>query len=574
MAPTEAAADSAGSGAKPRRKKKRPAGSKWLNRLLALGCLAALSPLAFEFYQHRKSEPLQKPHKDDPWVRVIDAAPPEEALKNGGDVRRKFRRHPRHDRSNARVTAEGQVVDDDDDSSADATGEERSAEHAGKLEERLVARARGTDAAAATHVGSDAPDVIGRSVPDMAAGADAKVAAPTVATAVANATGGQPATGGHWGIDEGGEEELRHYFRSVDRNKPPSAVGAGSAASGRVNRTGGPNRLWKTIPGGVHDIIEGSGENATTFSVDGVKPPALVNGSYIADHANAFDRLAMIYMNRNLTWVDRLTPFRVLVLTLPRQPRDAFARRQYATQLMRHWYGASRMLERTALIVMSLDGAVEIIVGHQCKLVLSDGIARHFAIKAMELIAGHVDEMPVMEQRVTDTAQKLVYYVSFTVRSRTQATAMSMRSMSMFMMMFMMMTIVATKQQQARRYAEIYGIDPYARRAMYGGMYGGRYGHRGGFEDELFWTDFESGRRGGALQEQRERAHHEAFFRLQILQMLMAQRSRDPDDDYEEEEDFDDEEGEEEAVLLSADTASFYEEERRDANGNLSLTYR
>ena len=60
----------------------------------------------------------------------------------------------------------------------------------------------------------------------------------------------------------------------------------------------------------------------------------------------------------------------------------------------------------------------------------------------------------------------------------------------------------------------------------------------------------------------------------QILQMLMAQRSRDPDDEYEEEEDFDDEEGEEEAVLLSADTASFYEEERRDANGNLSLTYR
>ena len=56
--------------------------------------------------------------------------------------------------------------------------------------------------------------------------------------------------------------------------------------------------------------------------------------------------------------------------------------------------------------------------------------------------------------------------------------------------------------------------------------------------------------------------------------MLMAQRSRDPDDDYEEEEDFDDEEGEEEAVLLSADTASFYEEARRDANGNLSLTYR
>ena len=40
--------------------------------------------------------------------------------------------------------------------------------------------------------------------------------------------------------------------------------------------------------------------------------------------------------------------------------------------------------------------------------------------------------------RLNEVAQKLIFYVSFTVRSRTQATAMSMRSMSMFMMMFMM----------------------------------------------------------------------------------------------------------------------------------------
>ena len=49
---------------------------------------------------------------------------------------------------------------------------------------------------------------------------------------------------------------------------------------------------------------------------------------------------------------------------------------------------------------------------------------------------------------VRQTAEKLIFYVSFTVRSRTQATAMSMRSMSMFMMLFMMFTITATKQQQ------------------------------------------------------------------------------------------------------------------------------
>ena len=77
----------------------------------------------------------------------------------------------------------------------------------------------------------------------------------------------------------------------------------------------------------------------------------------------------------------------------------------------------------------------------------------------------------------------------------------------------MMMTIIATKQQQARRFAELYGNDPYARR-MLGYPYGqGLYGR--GFEDELFWDDFESGRRGALMQHQRDRAHADAFFRLQ-----------------------------------------------------------
>ena len=105
---------------------------------------------------------------------------------------------------------------------------------------------------------------------------------------------------------------------------------------------------------------------------------------------------------------------------------------------------------------MSLDGAAEIVAGHQIKLVLPEGVARHFAIKAMELLAQSGDPhvaAPVDPKKLAETAQKLVYYVAFTVRTRTQATALSMRSMSMFMMMFMMMTIVATKQQQARRCA-------------------------------------------------------------------------------------------------------------------------
>lgn len=104
----------------------------------------------------------------------------------------------------------------------------------------------------------------------------------------------------------------------------------------------------------------------------------------VVDLTGTLDAHALIYLNRNLTWVDRLTPFRVLLLVLPKQPRDYASRHLYATQLLRHWYAGTRMLERAALIVMSLDGAVEIAVGHQCKLVLSDAVARHFAIKATE----------------------------------------------------------------------------------------------------------------------------------------------------------------------------------------------
>ena len=56
----------------PKRKKagkRKPAGSRWLNYLLALGCLASLLPLWFEYRGH-KNEPFVQPHKDDPWVRA------------------------------------------------------------------------------------------------------------------------------------------------------------------------------------------------------------------------------------------------------------------------------------------------------------------------------------------------------------------------------------------------------------------------------------------------------------------------------------------------------------------------
>ena len=542
--PPVAGAPSA-AGAPRRKKKKRPAGSKWLNRLLALGCLASLSPLVFEIYQSRRTAPLAKPHKNDEWVRVIDAAPPDEALNSGAGaagVRKRFRHHPRHGRSSVRVGGDGTAVDADE-----GTDGEEQLEHAGSLEERL--RARAANASLPLHDVASRVNAAAAAAPGTHASIAAEAGAPPrsiMAAASTPSADNATATPVHRG-EGSDEDDLRHYFRQVDRATagsaragPAGAAGLAGTPLGRLNRTA-PSRLWRTIPGGVHDIIEGVGGNQSVFSVDGIPHPALLNGSYLVDRVGVLDQATLNYANRNLTWVDRLTPFRVLLLVLRRQPKEWASRHLYAQQLLRHWYGGSRMLERTTLIVMSLDGAVEIVVGHQCKLVLSDGVARHFSIKAMELLSPVLrsetaDDSPPSEavrQKFIDTTQKLVYYVSFTVRSRTQATAMSMRSMSMFMMMFMMMTIVATKQQQARRYAELYALDPYGRH-QYGaspfmmahrGLHVGA--RRSAFEDESFWDDFETGR-SGRMQQSSDRAHADAFFRLQVRTRLATRPASRP----------------------------------------------
>ena len=523
---------------------------------------------------------MEKPHKDDPWVRVIDAAPPEEALASGtGSHKMRFRRHPRHDR--ARVSADGSVVDDNDASTDDASARE----HGAILEEKLT----GGAVPQASHSSRNSHSA-GAGVGVRAAAEPAQIEPlVTMPTLVAASNGSAPEAGTHGGgisasssssssggrrVGGGGnttggavageEDELRDYFRSVDR--------AATAAAGNRTRTaatgGTPtSRLWKVIPGGVHDIIEGDGANQTTFTTEGLKPPTVSNGSYVVDMAGALPKEALFLLNRNMTWVDRLTPFRVLLLVLPRQPRDPAARTQYARQILRAWYRGTRMGLRTALVIISLDGAVEIAVGEQTKIVLSEGVARHFAHKAMELFQSHTDDTPDAAKRLSDTAQKLIFYVSFTVRSRTQMTAMSMRSVSMFMMMFMMMTIAATKQQQARRYAELYGYN-YRYAGLYGGdMYGSplygyprsSYRHRGDF----WGDDYEAGGRGGYITGEREQAN--AFLRLQILSMLLADRGHgqfeeEDDDEYEEDEG---EEDEHDLQVLSAQAAAYYEEERR-----------
>ena len=49
----------------------------------------------------------------------------------------------------------------------------------------------------------------------------------------------------------------------------------------------------------------------------------LLNGSYVADPHGFLDQKTIGYLNRNLSWVDRLTPFRVLLVVLPLQPHMA-----------------------------------------------------------------------------------------------------------------------------------------------------------------------------------------------------------------------------------------------------------
>ena len=97
----------------------------------------------------------------------------------------------------------------------------------------------------------------------------------------------------------------------------------------------------------------------------------------------------------------------------------------------------------------------------------------------------------------------------------------------------------ATPTLVCRRMAELYGVNPYTGR-LYTSRGMGAY-NRSPWEND-FWDEFESGRRGVALQEQRARAHADAFFRLQLLQMLMTQRGHE--DEYDD-DDMSDDDGDE-----------------------------
>ena len=133
------------------------------------------------------------------------------------------------------------------------------------------------------------------------------------------------------------------------------------------------------------------------------------------------------------------------------------------------------------------------------------------------------------------------YQVVFTLRSRAQLTLLSMRALSMCMMMVMMMLMTVTKQQQARRYAQLYGrhyahgfdrLDFYdgaaTRRGLYGNSGVGLHPllllaqREEAQRDEDFWHAFEAGRGGeggegvGAYQR----------MRLRLLQQVLLGTGR------------------------------------------------
>ena len=234
--------------------------------------------------------------------------------------------------------------------------------------------------------------------------------------------GGHNATAAAGGAGFASEEdELRHYFRQVDAAHVRAAVNASAAGGGHAGvgiggglRRGvggvpsaGAHRMWRMVPGGVHDIIEGEGSNRTFFSVEGLRPPNVRNGSFVVDAAGLLDATTLGFLNKNLTWVEQLTPFRVLLLVLPKLPADFGARRLYAAQLLRArlalhggvaagpgWVRAVRAVHRAAVeelpdkAAVIQDGLVGL--GHRLLPAVRDGGHLRFA-------EAHVDQAVTLE---------------------------------------------------------------------------------------------------------------------------------------------------------------------------------
>ena len=203
-----------------------------------------------------------------------------------------------------------------------------------------------------------------------------------------------------------------------------------------------------------------------------VPAPRLINGSHVSDGLGILTPSALSYVspppspvahsqppssashpshhaqvNRNLSLIDRVTPFRVLLLIARRLPRDPWARKQYGVNLLRHWLTVTRNYDRATLLMLGADGVADVVSGPKCRLIMTEAIARHFAIRAAELLnQPRRGEHPpprnssgdsldggyrVPPSRIEECALKLSFYVAFMYRQRTAMSMISMRLLSM-----------------------------------------------------------------------------------------------------------------------------------------------
>jgi len=230
-----------------------------------------------------------------------------------------------------------------------------------------------------------------------------------------------------------------------------------------------------------------------------------------------------------------------VVLVVGSLPKDTWSRKVYGANLLRHWYASARLFERTSLLMLSTEGVVEVVVAPRCTELLRDNVAKHFTMTAMDLMrlpeamraAG--DPMRGLS-RFDECALKLVFYVSFMIRSRATLSMLSMRLLSMCMMLFMFMTMTVQRRQQFHRY-EMY--------------YAGRYGDGGPFrrrptlfqpihldERDDFWDQFETGRLGYHAEREAARSRTHMVLQLlaidQMLTRMNGNRGGEYEDEYEE----------------------------------------
>ena len=182
------------------------------------------------------------------------------------------------------------------------------------------------------------------------------------------------------------------------------------------------------------------------------------------------------------------------------------------------------------------------VVGPRTSALVRDEYARHFSATASSLLrmpprAPAAGDAFFGTSRLEETALKLVFYVSFTIRSRATFQSSSMRLLSMAMMFFWLVSMGRHRREQERYYRLYY------QQGMYTDpLYGGMYHSRG---ERLFWDDFEAGRTGSLVEaERRERGRAALLMQLLALDSVLSRRPPECYDSFTDDEEAAEEEEE------------------------------